>query len=47
MDRIPVPRLFGELDIINGPYGVDLVGHGLKQMLKNLPSVFASAIATS
>ena len=37
IDGIPVPGLLGELDAIVGQYGMDLVGHGLKKMLQELP----------
>ncbi len=37
-DRVPVPRLLCELDAVVGGKCVDLVGHGLKHALPELPS---------
>jgi hypothetical protein len=36
-DRVPVPRLFCELDAIIGQDRVDLVGDGLEHVLQELP----------
>jgi hypothetical protein len=36
VDGVSVPRLLGELDAVVVEVGVDLVGHGLKQVLYEL-----------
>ena len=37
VDRVSVPRLLCELDSVVGENGVDLIGHGFEQVLKEFP----------
>jgi hypothetical protein len=44
VDGVQVARLLGELDVIVGQDGVDLIGHSFEHELQELP-VFLSAVA--